>query len=132
MPLSAELRRTHYGPEWRRLSIRLRAEAGHRCQCRGECGREHRGRCPETEGYAHRPPVLPGIPAPAAARKPPLTVAHLNHTPGDDRPENLRVLCVACHLRYDQEYHLDQRRRREAREARARAEAGGQLVLFAD
>jgi hypothetical protein len=30
-----------------------------------------------------------------------LTVAHLNRTPGDDRHENLRLLCDACHLAYD-------------------------------
>ena len=30
-----------------------------------------------------------------------LTVAHLNHIPSDCRPENLKALCSACHLRYD-------------------------------
>jgi 5-methylcytosine-specific restriction endonuclease McrA len=34
-----------------------------------------------------------------------LTVAHLNNTPGDDRPENLRALCQWCHLIYDLEHH---------------------------
>lgn len=30
-----------------------------------------------------------------------LTVAHLNHTPEDCRPENLRCWCQRCHNRYD-------------------------------
>ena len=34
-----------------------------------------------------------------------LTVAHLNHVAGDDRPENLAALCNCCHLRYDREQH---------------------------
>lgn len=34
-----------------------------------------------------------------------LTVAHLNHTPGDDRDENLAALCQWCHLIYDLEHH---------------------------
>jgi hypothetical protein len=43
-----------------------------------------------------------------------LTVAHLNHTPGDDRDENLRALCQWCHLHYDQDHHASTRRERLA------------------
>jgi hypothetical protein len=35
-----------------------------------------------------------------------LTIAHLNHTPEDCRPENLKALCQRDHLRYDQGEHL--------------------------
>ncbi|NCA78331.1 MAG: hypothetical protein EOM90_18535 [Alphaproteobacteria bacterium] len=34
-----------------------------------------------------------------------LTVAHLNHDIGDNRPENLRALCQRCHLIHDKEHH---------------------------
>jgi 5-methylcytosine-specific restriction endonuclease McrA len=34
-----------------------------------------------------------------------LHVAHLNHTPGDDRPENLKALCQWCHLNLDKLEH---------------------------
>jgi hypothetical protein len=34
-----------------------------------------------------------------------LTVGHLNHTPGDDRPENLAAWCQFCHLIFDAEHH---------------------------
>ena len=42
-----------------------------------------------------------------------LTVAHLNHTPEDCRPENLRALCSACHLRYDATHHAETRRSKQ-------------------
>ena len=35
-----------------------------------------------------------------------LTRAHLNRVPGDDRPENIAVLCQWCHLRYDRPVNL--------------------------
>jgi hypothetical protein len=42
-----------------------------------------------------------------------LTVAHLNHTPGDDRDENLKALCQWCHLNYDREHHKETRAARK-------------------
>ena len=42
-----------------------------------------------------------------------LTVAHLNHTPGDDRDENLAALCQWCHLHYDAEHHKETRSARK-------------------
>ena len=53
----------------------------------------------------------PGIPWQHGAKGPPrvitviLTVAHLNHTPGDDRDENLKAWCQWCHLLYDRQHH---------------------------
>lgn len=38
-----------------------------------------------------------------------LTIAHLNHTPEDCRPENLRALCQACHNRYDAKHRAETR-----------------------
>jgi hypothetical protein len=38
-----------------------------------------------------------------------LTVAHLDHTPANCDPANLKALCAPCHLRYDAD---DNRRRR--------------------
>jgi 5-methylcytosine-specific restriction endonuclease McrA len=34
-----------------------------------------------------------------------LTIAHLDHTPENCEPENLRAWCQRCHLRYDAEHH---------------------------
>jgi hypothetical protein len=44
-----------------------------------------------------------------------LTVAHLNHTSGDDRDENLKALCQWCHLDYDKQHHRDTRAARKDR-----------------
>lgn len=38
-----------------------------------------------------------------------VTIAHLNHTPGDDRDENLAALCQWCHLMHDKDHHRDSR-----------------------
>jgi hypothetical protein len=42
-----------------------------------------------------------------------LTIAHLNHTPGDDRDENLKALCQWCHLNYDKLHHHETRATRK-------------------
>jgi 5-methylcytosine-specific restriction endonuclease McrA len=45
-----------------------------------------------------------------------LTIMHLNHTPGDDRDENLKAGCQRCHLDYDKEYHRMRRAERKDKE----------------
>lgn len=45
-----------------------------------------------------------------------LTVAHLNHTPEDCRPENLMAMCAPCHCRYDAKHHAETRRARRSTE----------------
>ncbi|MGH3449557.1 MAG: hypothetical protein ACRDQW_02300, partial [Haloechinothrix sp.] len=43
-----------------------------------------------------------------------LTVAHLNHTPEDCHPDNLRALCQGCHLHHDRDHHVRTRARTRA------------------
>ena len=40
-----------------------------------------------------------------------LTIAHLDHNPENNAPENLRALCQKCHLNYDIEHHKETRRK---------------------
>lgn len=40
-----------------------------------------------------------------------LTIAHLDHTPENCAPENLRAWCQRCHLRYDAKHHAENARR---------------------
>jgi hypothetical protein len=42
-----------------------------------------------------------------------LTCAHLNHTAGDDRDENLKLLCQWCHLSNDSLHHKETRSTRK-------------------
>lgn len=44
-----------------------------------------------------------------------LTIAHLNHLPGDERDENLKALCQYCHLHHDLQFHMANSRRTRAR-----------------
>lgn len=47
-----------------------------------------------------------------------LTIAHLDHTPENCDPANLRAWCQRCHLRYDAKHHAENARRtRRARRA---------------
>jgi len=44
-----------------------------------------------------------------------ICVAHLNHTPGDDRDENLKALCQYCHLHMDAfQHHRTRATRKDA------------------
>lgn len=36
-----------------------------------------------------------------------LTIAHLDHTPENNDPENLKAWCQRCHLRYDAVHHAE-------------------------
>jgi 5-methylcytosine-specific restriction endonuclease McrA len=51
-----------------------------------------------------------------------LTIAHLDHTPENNDPNNLRALCQRCHLRYDAMHHAA-----NARETRRSRKAIGDL-----
>ena len=52
-----------------------------------------------------------------------LTIAHLDHDPTHNTPENLRAWCQACHLAHDTEQHRSTR-------ARTRDLRAGQRRLF--
>jgi len=100
MPIRPE-NRARYPKNWRAISDARRVEADWRCECAGECGRgTHGGRCPNRHGE----------PAYGTGSKVILTLAHLNHTPEDVRPSNLKCYCQACHLNYDKEHHAESRR----------------------
>lgn len=84
-----------YPENWSEISAEMRARAGNRCECSGQCGLHRGQRCLETDGAD----------AQFASGKVVLTTAHLNHYPPDCRDENLLVMCNTCHLRYDQVLH---------------------------
>ncbi|SDM76725.1 hypothetical protein [Streptomyces wuyuanensis] len=116
MPIRPE-NRHRYPPDWAEISLRIRTDrAAGRCECHGECGRgTHPGRCPN----------LNGRPAYGTGSTVVLTVAHLDHTPENCDPENLRAMCQGCHLHYDRDHH----RQTAAATRRAAIEASGQLAL---
>jgi hypothetical protein len=141
MPIRADLRQ-FYGREWVTVTRpRILARAGDKCE---QCGKPNHAQVDTlTEAYDRMPRVRvyvmywkrprmkrwyshrgelvrPGTPhraSPARQIRVVLTVAHLNHTPGDDRDENLAALCQWCHLIYDL---LQHRESRQARKDKAR------------
>lgn len=93
--------RARYPRHWKAISRAIRADRAHwRCECTGECGRgTHDGRCPNRQGR----------PAYGTGSVVVLTVAHLDHTPENCAPENLRAMCQGCHLHYDRDHHAETR-----------------------
>lgn len=95
MPIKPE-NRARYPKDWAAISASIRSRAGNRCECIGECGRgTHAGRCPNEQGQ----------PAYGTGSRVVLTTAHLDHTPENCEPANLRSMCQGCHLHYDRHHH---------------------------
>lgn len=97
MPIKPE-NKHRYPKDWREISLAIKSRAEWRCECNGECGRgTHDGRCPNVHGGA----------AYGTGSKVVLTTAHLDHTPENCGPENLKAMCQGCHLHYDKEHHAE-------------------------
>lgn len=88
MPMQREL----YPDNWEAIAAAVKEAAGWKCQ---KCGKQCR---------------RPG--EPFDTHRNTLTVAHMNHTPQDISPENLKALCAPCHLRYDAKHHVETRRKK--------------------
>ena len=95
MPISKE-NAARYPKDWKAISQRIRFDrAGGRCECEGECGIDHEGRCTAEHGK----------PNPMTGANVILTTAHLDHTPESCGDDNLKAMCQRCHLRYDRHHH---------------------------
>ena len=89
-PMPMDLKR--YPKNWKEIAFEIKQKAGWRCEV---CGKQCR---------------RPGEPFDTHKRT--LTVAHLNHTPEDVRPENLKAMCAPCHLKNDAQHHAETRKAR--------------------
>jgi hypothetical protein len=115
MPIR-ESQRGLYPANWPEISLSIREDrAGWRCECSGECGHRHAGRCEAAQYDPH----------PVTGSQVILTVAHLDHTPENCDPANLRAMCQRCHLAYDADHHAATR----AAAQRQAQEDAGQLLL---
>ena len=104
-----------YPKDWKQIVALMMIRAGGRCECRGECGLHNScgpRRCVERHHEL----------AQWAKGRIVLTCAHLgtekpDGTPGDKhdksdcRPENLKMMCQRCHLRFDIEEHVSNSKR---------------------
>lgn len=91
MPIRPE-NKARYPKDWKAISARIRFErAGGRCECTGQCGLSHEGRCDAWHGDDH----------PQTGSKVVLTVMHMDHQPENNDDANLMAGCQRCHNRYD-------------------------------
>jgi hypothetical protein len=140
MPIAPELRHHYEGPEWEATRERILDRAQHCCE---RCGVPNRQRVLRCRGWWFdteidlwiapgpvlvdgRPPaergvkihdlmddIQPLLREESRFVKTVLCVCHRNHTPGDDRDDNLAAWCQWCHLDYDMEKHADTRKERK-------------------
>ena len=119
MPIKAELLK-FYSASWKNdVRPRILARAGNRCE---ECRVPNR-RFVARVGQAwwdqgRRQYFSPDGSRPRSWKHPHtvlivLTIAHLNHVPGDDGDANLKALCQWCHLNYDRLHHAETRATRK-------------------
>lgn len=125
MPIRPDLRK-YYGPVWQSVRARILERAGGKFDAKGkylggarceQCKVPDQQRVQRGRGglwksllvgeqslwrdrHGELTDILPCYPRVRTVRIV-LTVAHLNHTPGDDRDENLKALCQWCHNHYD-------------------------------
>lgn len=86
MPIKPENRK-RYPKNWKQIRAAILTRARYRCEW---CGVEN-----------HTTVERSGNPTRIV-----LTIAHLDHTPENCAPENLRALCQRCHLDYDRSHHM--------------------------
>lgn len=131
MPFSAELRRAFYNTKaWKTQRARIRARAGGRCECRGDCGRDHSDggmrtnyRCSER---ADEPGRGDGV---VVGGRVGFGAAHLEHNSGVHVPDDKLIgMCSGCHLRFDVDEHVRAKPRNRAKKLERR----GQVRLFQD
>lgn len=115
-----------YPVEWPAISWTIRwIRALGQCECHGECAvpndRRIGGwlRCTWADlsaAHGGRCLAVNGDPNPTTGSTVVLTVAHLDHTPENCHPANLRAMCQRCHLRYDRDHHAETARATRARQ----------------
>jgi hypothetical protein len=119
----------HYVGWWKQFSEYIRFErAENRCECTGECGMVHVGRCDARNGQ-YKVKGLSILETPIQGKfydrehwsRICLTVAHLDFDGGVCRckkekgikcaiPSHCKAMCNGCHLMMDLPHHIENRR----------------------
>lgn len=110
-----------HSAEWKTLRATILLRAGNKCEL---CGvKNHQLGIRDLDGqfwieteYANMTPILKSnFSKNAHFFKIVLTIAHLDHNPGNNHPANLRALCQRCHNRHDAGYRSENARKTRER-----------------
>lgn len=93
MPIRPE-NRSRYPKNWKQIRTSILERAHNQCEFCG-VGNHTMRLNPKTGKYVK---II-------------LTIAHLDHTPENCNPNNLRALCQKCHNAYDAEHRKETRRK---------------------
>lgn len=96
MPIRPE-NKARYPKNWKQIRQQILERAQNKCEF---CG-------VENHTLRYRGVDVAGMELPPARVV--LTIAHLDHTPENCDPSNLRALCQRCHNRYDAEHRKKMR-----------------------
>lgn len=110
MPIKPENKKL-YPKNWKEIRYKILKRANNKCEF---CGvenhsvgyRDKDGNFIESIGMQQEADELDGEHLFQIV----LTIAHLDHNPTNNNPENLKALCQKCHLNYDKEHHQETRR----------------------
>jgi 5-methylcytosine-specific restriction endonuclease McrA len=102
MPIKPENRK-RYPANWKQIRAEILERAGH---CRE--GSPKYPDCRVANYSSH----------PETGSKVVLTIGHLDHTPENCAPENLKAWCQRCHLTYDHQHHLENSARTRRKKAK--------------
>ena len=97
MPIKPENRK-RYPKNWKQIRQQILERAGNRCEFCGVENHSERARYDSHKGKVVTVKVV-------------LTIAHLDHTPENCDPSNLRALCQRCHNRYDAQHRAETRKK---------------------
>ena len=114
MPIRPE-NRDRYPKNWHWIRESILIRAKNRCE---ECGvLNHEWGARDETGFFHRLPDAMQLYGTEIKLKNPkiirivLTIAHLDHTPENCDPDNLRAWCQRCHNRYDAQHRRETRKK---------------------
>ena len=93
MPIKSE-NKDRYPKDWKQIRASILQRANNRCEFCGVENHTYRFN-PKTRKDAY---IV-------------LTIAHLDHTPENCNPDNLKALCQKCHNTYDARHRAETRRK---------------------
>ncbi len=120
MPIRPENRK-RYPDNWPEMSAYIRFDrAGGRCECEGQCGVDHGGRCDARHGLHH--PITGSIVV--------LTAAHWHGRKLEDTDTDCAfAACQRCHNRYDAPMRAAGRAKRKEAERQKVLRVAGQMAF---